>query len=76
MVEGGRLDAKAGAKVNKGRPMPGVVMGRTTGKAGETANVLGDGALGEAAPSEVGGVERSDVPDEYRAQVGRYFQPK
>jgi hypothetical protein len=76
VIEGGRLDAKAGAKINKGRPMPGIVMGRTTGKAGETANLLGDGALGQAAPGEVGGVEHSDVPEEYREQVGRYFQPK
>jgi hypothetical protein len=76
VVEGGGLTAKAGAKVNKGRPMPGVVMGRTTGKPGETANVLGTGALGDAAPGEVGGIDRSDVPEEYREQVGRYFQPK
>jgi hypothetical protein len=76
VIEGGKVQAKAGAKINKGRPMPGVVMGRTTGKAGETANVLGTGALGDAAPGEVGGVDHSDVPEEYREQVGRYFQPK
>ncbi len=38
--------------------------------------MLGQGALGEAAPGEVGGVDRSDVPEEYREQVGRYFPPK
>jgi len=56
--------------------MPGMVMGRTAGRPGETANTQGSGALGTVAPDEVGGVERSDVPEEYREQVGRYFQPK
>ncbi len=62
--------------MNRGKPMPGVVMGRTAGKAGDTASVQGQGALGGAAASEIGAVERSDVPEEYREQVGRYFQPR
>jgi len=33
------------------------------------------GALGAAGPGEVSGVNRSDVPEEYREQVGRYFEP-
>lgn len=68
--------ARADARVNKAKPMPGVVMGRAPGRAGETANVQGQGALGEVAPQEVNGVERSDVPEEYREQVGRYFNPR
>jgi hypothetical protein len=56
--------------------MPGVVMGRAAGRAGETANLQGEGALGQVAPQEVNGVERSDVPEEYREQVGRYFNPR
>jgi hypothetical protein len=76
VIEGGEMRARASARMNKGTPMPGVVMGRTAGKAGETANVRGVGALGQAAAGEVGGVERSDVPEEYREQVGRYFQPR
>ena len=42
---------------------------------GETANQVGSGALGAVGPAEVGGMERSDVPEEYREQVGRYFSP-
>lgn len=76
VIEGGGVKARANAKLNKAQSMPGTVLGRTTGKAGETANVAGAGALGNAAPSEIGGIERSDVPEEYREQVGRYFQPK
>src|SRR5262249_55406040 len=76
VVEGGEMRARAAGRVDKGRPMPGVVMGRTAGKAGETAHGLGPGALGSAAAGEIGGVERSDVPEEYREQVGRYFQPR
>lgn len=76
VVEGGEMKARANAKINKGKPMPGMVMGRSAGRAGDTANIAGEGALGAAAPSEIGGIERSEVPEEYREQVGRYFQPK
>lgn len=76
VVAGGDLKSRATAKLNQGRPMPGMVMGRTAGRAGETANVQGEGALGIVGPGEVGGIERSEVPEEYREQVGRYFQPR
>jgi hypothetical protein len=76
VVNGGDLKSRAQGKINKGAPMPGMVMGRTAGRPGESANVRGEGALGAVAPDEVGAVERSEVPEEYREQVGRYFQPK
>jgi hypothetical protein len=67
--------ARADSDVNAGTPMPGVNMGRTRARPGETANAQGTGALGAVGPDEVNGVSRSDVPEEYREQVGRYFQP-
>lgn len=76
VVDAPGVRAKADSRVSKGAPMPGVVMGRTTGRVGETANTQGQGALGVVGPGEVGGIERSEVPEEYREQVGRYFQPK
>jgi hypothetical protein len=76
VIEGGDLRAHASAKINKGKPMPGMVMGRSAGRAGDTANIAGEGGIGNAGPGEIGGIERSDVPEEYREQVGRYFQPK
>ncbi len=76
VIQGGEMKARANAKINKAKPMPGVVMGRASGRPGETANVQGSGAIGKVGPGEVGGIERSDVPEEYREQVGRYFQPK
>lgn len=76
VVGGSGVKARAGAKMNQGRPMPGITLGRTQGRAGETANIKGTGALGDAAASEIGGVDRSVVPEEYREQLGRYFQPK
>jgi hypothetical protein len=76
VVDGQGVKSKADARVNKGKPMPGIVMGRTGGRAGDTANIQGTGALGQAAAGELGAIERSDVPEEYREQVGRYFQPK
>ena len=69
------LRSKARAKLNPGAPMHGSTLGRAPGRAGETANQQGTGALGQAAPSEISGAERSEVPEEYREQVGRYFQP-
>jgi len=76
VVDGDGVKSRADARVNKGKPMPGIVMGRTAGRAGDTANIQGTGALGQAAAGELGAIERSDVPEEYREQVGRYFQPK
>ncbi|WP_437810523.1 hypothetical protein [Sorangium sp. So ce1078] len=75
-IAGGELRSRADARLNPGKPMPGIVMGRTAGRAGDTANVQGEGALGVVGPQEIGGVERSDVPEEYREQVGRYFRPR
>ncbi|WP_437277071.1 hypothetical protein WME90_38385 [Sorangium sp. So ce375] len=75
-IAGGELRSRASARLNHGRPMPGIVTGRAAGRAGDTANVRGEGALGAVGPEEVGGVDRSDVPEEYREQVGRYFQPR
>jgi hypothetical protein len=74
-VEGKGLRSKAQAKLNPGAPMHGSSLGRAPSKPGETANQAGSGALGQAAPGELSGVERSEVPEEYREQVGRYFQP-
>lgn len=76
VVEGPGVKSRADSKVNAGRPNPGITLGRTRGRAGETANIKGQGALGDAAASEIGGVDRSVVPEEYREQLGRYFQPK
>ncbi|EYF00458.1 Hypothetical protein CAP_0827 [Chondromyces apiculatus DSM 436] len=75
-VAGGELRSRANARMNRGVPMPGMVLGRSAGRAGETANVQGEGALGVVGPDEVGAIDRSEVPEEYREQVGRYFQPK
>lgn len=74
-VDGDGFRARAGGKLNPGAPMPGVVTGRGKGQPGESANVRGLDGIGEAAPGEVGGVERSEIPEEYREQIGRYFSP-
>jgi hypothetical protein len=74
-VPGNELRAKANAKMNPGAPMHEATLGRTEARSGETARQKGVGALGKVGPAEVGGVEGSEVPEEYREQVGRYFQP-
>jgi hypothetical protein len=55
--------------------MPGATTGWAPGKAGGAVNVQGTGALGSVGPIEIDGVDRSDVPEEYREQVRQYFQP-
>jgi len=74
-VPGNELRAKADPRLLPGAPLQGSSLGRAPGRAGETANQRGTGVLGKVGPTEVGGVERSEVPEEYREQVGRYFQP-
>jgi hypothetical protein len=71
----GTLKSRAHAPMNAAPGMPGTTTGWTPGKAGGTANVRGTGALGAAGPAEVDGVDRSEVPEEYREQVRQYFHP-
>jgi hypothetical protein len=69
------LRSKASGRVLPGAPMHAATLGRAPARAGETANQLGSGSLGRVGPSEVGAVEGADIPEEYREQVGRYFEP-
>ncbi|HEU4410204.1 MAG TPA: hypothetical protein VFS43_33420 [Polyangiaceae bacterium] len=74
-VDAAELRSRAGARWRGGAPPGGISVGRAAGRAGETANVRGTGALGTVGPGEMNGVDRTAVPEEYREQVGRYFQP-
>jgi hypothetical protein len=74
-VDAAELRARAAGRWRGGAPPGGISVGRAAGRAGETANVQGSGALGTVGPGEVHGVDRAAVPEEYREQVGRYFQP-
>jgi hypothetical protein len=69
------LRSKAEVQMQAGAPMHGATLGRAPARAGETANQLGTGSLGNAQQTEVGAVDHSDIPEEYREQVGRYFEP-
>jgi hypothetical protein len=69
------LRSKADARLSPGAPMHGATLGRAPARPGETANQLGTGSLGEAQKTEVGAVDHADIPEEYREQVGRYFEP-
>jgi hypothetical protein len=53
--------------------MHGATLGRAPARVGETANERGSGALGSVGRTEIGAVEGTDIPEEYREQVGRYF---
>lgn len=69
------LRAKANARRSGVGPMHGATLGRAPSRPGDTANQRGSGSLGSLAPGEVGAVEQSEVPEEYREHVGRYFEP-
>jgi hypothetical protein len=69
------LRSKAGGRLLPGAPMHAGTLGRAPARTGETANQLGTGALGKVGPTEVGAVEGAEIPEEYREQVGRYFEP-
>ncbi|HEY5374457.1 MAG TPA: hypothetical protein VIK01_12285 [Polyangiaceae bacterium] len=76
-VAGKELRSKAEARLQAGAAMHGATLGRAPARAGETANQLGTGSLGDkgARQIEVGAVDHADIPEEYREQVGRYFEP-
>jgi hypothetical protein len=61
--------------MNPGEAMPGSITTFTPGKSGGTANQRGTGDLRVVGPKEIDGVDRSDVPEEYRDHVRQYFQP-
>ncbi|HET9957799.1 MAG TPA: hypothetical protein VFQ61_25045 [Polyangiaceae bacterium] len=67
--------ARAEARWLPGESLAGRSFGRAPGRAGETANEVGMGSLLSRGNGEVGAVEGGDVPEEYREQVGRYFEP-
>jgi hypothetical protein len=74
-VDAPELRAKANVKRTGQGPMHAATLGRAPARPGDTANQRGTGSLGSVAPGEVGAVEQSEVPEEYREHVGRYFEP-
>lgn len=74
-VDGSELRAKAQTRVLPGVPLGARGFGRAPGRSGETANQVGTGELGSARADAIGAIEGSDVPEDYREHVGRYFEP-
>jgi hypothetical protein len=72
-LDGKELRSKADGKLLPGGAMHGATLGRAPARVGETANERGSGALGSVGRTEIGAVEGTDIPEEYREQVGRYF---
>jgi hypothetical protein len=69
------LRAKADVQRSGAGPMHAATLGRAPARPGDTANQRGTGSLGSVAPAEIGAIEQSEVPEEYREHVGRYFEP-
>ena len=69
------LRSKANVQRSGAGQMHAATLGRAPARPGDTANQRGTGSLGSVAPGEIGAVEQSEVPEEYREHVGRYFEP-
>ncbi len=74
-IPGDGLRAKANTRLDPTAPLHRSTEGRGEARPGETANQQGTGVLGSVGEAELDAVERSEIPEEYRDQVGRYFQP-
>ncbi len=74
-VPASAFKARARGPLNAAPLMPGTTTTWKPGEAGGTANVVGEGALGKIGTTEISGTDRSDVPQEYRDQVHKYFRP-
>ena len=74
-IDAPELRSKANVPRSGTGPMHAATLGRAPARPGDTANQRGTGSLGSVAPTEIGAVEQSEVPEEYREHVGRYFEP-
>lgn len=74
-IDAPELRSKANVPRSGVGPMHAATLGRAPARPGDTANQRGTGSLGSVAPGEVGAIEQSEVPEEYREHVGRYFEP-
>lgn len=69
------LSARAEARLDANGPLLGAAPGRVSAAAGAESQTPTASDLRAAGPRELSGVEQSDVPTEYRRQIGRYFAP-
>jgi hypothetical protein len=67
--------ARAHGPLNGAPMMPGTTTTWKPGEMGGTADVVGRGELGTVGATEILGTERSEIPEEYREQVHKYFRP-
>lgn len=74
-VDSPELRAKAQARVLPGVPLGAKGFGRAPAQSGERASQPSASDVGAARAGAIGAVEGSDVPEDYREHVGRYFEP-
>jgi hypothetical protein len=74
-IDAPELRAKASTRVLPGVPLGAKGFGRAPGISGEIASQVGSGEVGRARSDAIGAIEGSDVPEDYREHVGRYFEP-
>jgi hypothetical protein len=75
-VDGDTLKSRAQAHMNAGAAMPNPVTTFSPGRTGDVATALSTGDLRAVGNAQMEGVEKSDVPEEYRDHVRQYFNPR
>jgi hypothetical protein len=74
-VSGDELRALARPRLDPKLPLQGAAVGRTSARPGETALTPQGAPLPGVSAEQLRGVEHSNIPEEYREQVSRYFAP-
>jgi hypothetical protein len=75
VLAGDTLKSRAHGSLDHAAPMRPGATTFVPGRAGGTADARGTGDLRSVAPAEIEGIDKSDVPEEYREQVRQYFTP-
>jgi hypothetical protein len=74
-VDAPELRALAQPRLAKDVPLRGATQGRSPARPGESAHTPLGSDLSGVTADELRGVEHSNIPEEYREQVSRYFAP-
>jgi hypothetical protein len=74
-LDGETLKSRAQAHLNAAAAMPSALTTFSPGRPGDVAAALATGDLRVVGSGQMDGVEKSDVPEEYRDHVRQYFNP-
>jgi hypothetical protein len=74
-LDGETVKSRAQTHLNAAAAMPSALTTFSPGRPGDVATALATGDLRAVGSTQMDGVEKSDVPEEYRDHVRQYFNP-